>query len=74
VVHGRPVLDADRQVTAVVRVRISQAGRLVYGEAIEAESERFRRFTDWSELATQLRSLIEEAVIGRANDGRGSPS
>jgi hypothetical protein len=58
--NGRAT-DGDRQVIAVLRVRVSSAGRLRYGEAIEAETEHMRRFTTWIGLVMQVRGLIAES-------------
>ncbi len=55
-------LDVDRQVVAVLRLRVSPHGELVYGETIDAATERRRRFSSWSGLISDVRSLIAEAL------------
>jgi hypothetical protein len=55
-------------VVAVVRVRVSNGGRLLYGEVIDARSERIRRFASWTDLVESMNALIGEAVGGRSGD------
>ena len=70
-IESGSVLSEDRQVVAVLRVRVSPTGRLRYGEAIEAESERPWRFSTWSGLVGQLHALITEAI--RPTGGTADP-
>jgi hypothetical protein len=55
-------VDAARQVVAVLRIRVTEGGELLYGETIDAATERHRRFSSWIGLVADMRSLIAEAL------------
>ena len=71
--HGGSVLDADPRVIAVLRMRVSTAGRLVYGEAIEVETEQLRRFTTWAGLANEVRDLVAASLAGTTGTSSDGP-
>jgi hypothetical protein len=55
-------LHSDREVLAVLRIRVSQTGELRYGDAVDGETERRRRFRSWGGLLTDVQSLVRESL------------
>jgi len=50
-----------REVIAVVRLTLSPAGDLRYGEAFDAATEVGRRFRSWAQLGEVLRGIAATA-------------
>lgn len=63
-----------RQVVAVLRLVVSASGELQFGEAIDVETEKGRRFTHWSGLAATVRSVVADAVDRSSRNEPQSPS
>jgi hypothetical protein len=55
-------------VVAVLRLIVSATGGLVFGEAIDPETERRHRFSGWHGLKLALHDVIAEASRRRAVD------
>lgn len=67
---GSPALrspQGDQLVVAVLRMRVSSDGELVYGETVGAEGERRGRFSSWTGMVADVRSLVAEALHGDAH-------
>jgi hypothetical protein len=69
VADQRHELNDNRLIVAILRLRVSYDGVLLYGEAIDADTERARRFMTWSGLADQVRALISDSISGHADSG-----
>jgi hypothetical protein len=65
---AHPGLTDRREVVAVLRLIVSATGGLVFGEAIDPETERGHRFNGWHGLELALHDVIEEAGRRRAAD------
>jgi hypothetical protein len=63
-----------RQVVAVLRLVVSASGELQFGEAIDVETEKGRRFTRWSGLTATVRSVVADAVDRTNGSEPRSPS
>jgi len=61
-------LAEARHVTFVLRLVLSQAGRVMYGEWIDAESGRSRHFRDRSGLKQTLDEWLSELESTAADD------
>lgn len=57
------------QVVAVLRLLVTRRGRLLYGEAIEAETEVGRRFKGWAGLDAAVKGVIA-GVVDSAQTGK----
>lgn len=53
---------------AVLRLIVSATGGLVFGEAIDPETERGHRFSGWHGLDVALREVIADSIRRRAAD------
>lgn len=50
------------QVVAVLRIVVTRRGRLLYGEAIDAETEVGRRFKGWAGLDAAVKGVIANVI------------
>ena len=61
--HRRERTLTDRlPVVAVLRLVVTRRGRLLYGEAIDAETEQTKRFSGWRGMDPAVRTLVGRAT------------
>jgi hypothetical protein len=61
--HRRDGSLTDRlPVVAVLRLVVTRGGRLLYGEAIDAETEQTKRFSGWRGMDPAIRTLVGTAT------------
>ena len=75
--HRRePTLTDRLPVVAVLRLVVTRRGRLLYGEAIDAETEQTKRFSGWRGMDPAIRTLVGRATArvsgGVIADSRGA--
>ena len=62
-------LTDRRPLVAVLRLVVTGRGRVLYGEAIDAETEVRRRFNGWRGMTVAIRALVAEALERPPGDG-----
>jgi hypothetical protein len=67
--RGSQALTDRRPLVAVLRLVVTGRGRVLYGEAIDAETEVGRRFNGWRGMTAAIRALVAEALERPAGDG-----
>ena len=65
--RGQALIDR-LLVVAVLRLVVTRRGRLLYGEAIDAETEQARRFSGWQGLDPAIRGLVDRATAQAVGD------
>jgi len=64
-------LASQREIVAILRIVVSGRGSVLYGEAIDAETEFHRRFRDWSGMRAAIRELVTDALaVGQDDPGQ----
>ena len=66
-------LAERRYVSVVIRLVLDRRGSLVYGEAMEVETEVSRRFTAWRQLTASVRACLAGAADGEAGRPSAQP-
>jgi hypothetical protein len=57
--HVAERLADNRHVTVVLRLVVTDAGHLVYGELVEPSGDSSARFPDWPRLIELLQQRVE---------------
>jgi hypothetical protein len=66
-------LTSQREIVAVLRLVVSGGGAVLYGEAIDAETELPRRFRDWIGMRAAIRELVTDALASGGDDSAPPP-
>jgi hypothetical protein len=64
-------LTERRYATVVLRLVLDRRSRLLYGEALEAESNVSQRFVAWSALAGAVRACLAGSSEQGSSDPKG---